>query len=98
MTPLGNDNPRAPETRIVRRPVLDMGASGIGLEGVGVVERDPGWGGVELSELVPEPNSLISIETTSLASLPSVKDCLAILTFGDLPRHGRREWRQKGGE
>lgn len=60
LAPLGNDNPRAPETRIVRRPVLEMGASGIGLDGVGVVEREPGWGGVELREFVPEePSSLI---------------------------------------
>ena len=43
----------------------EMGASGMGLDGVGVVEREDGWG-VELNELPPdeEPSSLISVNTT----------------------------------
>lgn len=60
----GRERFRALDTLMVKRPVREMGASGTGFEGVGVVDLEDEPSGVELRELPPddEPSSLISAQ------------------------------------
>lgn len=75
VTPGERDRPRALETRMVRSPVREMTDAGLGSAGVGVVDREEGWG-VPSPELLP-PSSLISM-TLNLVSKGRTRTAMEI--------------------